>query len=356
MTILKRNLEEGAGLFADAVLRPRFDESEWGRVHSLRLEDLRQRAEVPSAAAAVVGERLLFGDDNAYAWPSEGMEWTVESITLGDARDAQPSLLRPGTSTLLIAGDVSGSEARELAERMFGEWSGQASSSASGRAAGPAPSGSEDLRVLLVDRPGATQTYIRFTAPGIAYGDESRVETRLLNVILGGSFTSRLNQNLREDKGYTYGARSRFRMLDDAGSVSATASVQAEVTGASLAEFTKEFARIRAGDITEEEAAKASEMLRNDTISEFQGLSGLVGAAAERVVHGLDFATISVDLAETGEIDAAELNELGRRVLPIERGVLVLVGDKSVILPQLEGLGLPEPEEFDASGNRLGDE
>lgn len=348
MTVLKRNLDRGAALFADAVRRPRFDQREWDRVHSLWLEDLAQRDEIPGAAAGVVGERLLFGDESPYAWPADGMTWTVEAITLEEARAAQQRLVRPDNSTLLIAGDVTTPEAGSLAERLFGEW--RAGAVASTAPVRPAPT-HPGLRVVLVDRPGATQTYVRFTAPGLAYEDPARVRVRLLNVILGGSFTSRLNQNLREDKGYTYGARSRFRMLAGAGSFSAAASVQAEVTGDALREFMKEFDRLRAGDITEQEAAKASETARNDSISDFEGLNGLLGAAEDRVVHGLAFETVGEDLEAMARVHASELNALAARALPIERGLLVLVGDKGVILRQLDGLGLPAPEEYDASGN-----
>ncbi len=351
LTILRRNLDRGADLFADAILRPRFDRSAWERVRSLWLEELEQRAEVPAAAAAVVAERLLFGDGSPYAWPADGMTWTVEGITLDEARAAQRSLLRPRGSLLLIAGDVTAAEARSMAERVFGGWEPTGAPRAP-VAPGPAPAPNDaGPRVVLVDRPGATQTYIRFTAPGLPYADAARVPAQLLNVILGGSFTSRLNQNLREDKGYTYGARSRFRMLTGAGSFSATASVQAEVTGAALREFLNEFERIRAGDITDTEATKAGESLRNDTVSEFESLDGLLGAAEERLVHGLPYASIEQDLEAMGAVDAASLNGLARRALPIDSGVLVLVGDRELILPQLEGLGLPTPEARDASGN-----
>ena len=353
MTVLKRNLGRGAQLFADAVRSPRFDSDAWERVHSLKLEDLRQRAQSPAFAAGIVGERLLFGDANPYAWPADGLPATVEPITLQEAKAALLAGVRPDDSTLLIAGDITPAAARSLAEEAFGGWRaapgvGGGSRASSAPAVAPAPA--KPLRVVLVDRPGSTQTSIRFTAPGIAYDNASRVRVQLLNVILGGSFTSRLNQNLREDKGYTYGARSRFRMLNGAGSFSAAASVQAEVTGEALKEFLKEFGRIRAGDISEAEATKAAETLRNDTISDFEGLGGLLNAAEDRLVHGLGFATVGADLAEMQGVHAADLNALAKTVLPVDKGVLVLVGDKGVILPQLEGLGLPAPELYDASG------
>jgi predicted Zn-dependent peptidase len=131
--------------------------------------------------------------------------------------------------------------------------------------------------------------------------------------------------------------------------------VQAEVTGDALREFMKEFDRVRAGDITQDEATKASLTMRNDAISEFEGLAGLLGAAEDRLVHGLPFASLGDDLAAMAAVNASELNELAGRAIPIERGVLVLVGDREVVLPQLEGLGLGEVEELDAWGEPAGE-
>ena len=350
MTVLKRSLDRGSALFADAVLRPRFDRVAWDRVHGLWLEDLGQRGQIPAAAANVVAERLLLGDSNPYGAPIDGYTPSVSSITLDDARGEYEGLVRPEHSTLLIAGDITERGARELAERLFGSWAPPPAKPA----ARPTPdhrTPGGSFRLAIVDRPGATQTYIRFAAPGEAFGATDRVERQLLNVILGGSFTSRLNQNLRENKGYTYGARSRFRAQTHAGSFSATASVQAEVTGASIREFFAEFDRLRAGDVSADEAAKAAETLRNDTISDFAGLSGLLDAAELRLLRDDSFDSVGADLSRMREADAEALNAVARVALPIDRGLLVLVGDRAVILPQLADLGLPEPRFYDAEGN-----
>ncbi|MCC6677387.1 MAG: insulinase family protein [Phycisphaerales bacterium] len=349
MTILKRNLDKGAGLFADAVRRPRFDAKEWERVKSLRIEGLKQQLEVPGAISATVGNRLLFGDDHPYAWPVDGTPSSVVGFTLEAARDAYGELLTPATSTLLIAGDITAEEARQLVDRTLGGWSGGAA-----RAAGKAEWKAvkhDSLLVAVVDRPGATQTMIGFRAPGVKYADRSRVDRELLNTLLGGSFTSRLNQNLREDKGYTYGARSGYAMDISVGTFTAGASVKADTTGASLKEFMKEFDRLRGGDVSEQEAVKASETLRNSTVRGFQGLSGMLGAAAELVTSDLPFDTVSRDMEAMSKATASDLNTLARTALPIDRGVLVLVGDKAVILEQIKDLGLPQPVEYDAEGN-----
>lgn len=350
MTVLKRSFDRGLSLFADAVRRPRFDPADFARVKTLTVEELRQRGEVPAAVAAVVGDRLIAGDANPYAWPESGTVQSVEKIELGGVKSAYDRIVNPGASTLLIAGDITAAEARPAIEKAFGGWKAvtQTTRAQPGNYAMPAR---KDLLVAIVDRPGSTQTYIRFVAPGVKYTDPTRVDRRLLSTILGGSFTSRLNQNLREDHGYTYGARSRYDMNINAGTFSAAASVQAEVTGAALSEFLKEFDRLQSGDVTDAEAAKGRETLRNETVRGFQGLSGLLAAASLQLVNGLPFDTVAKDLADMTGTSAAELNSLAATALPVRAGVLVLVGDQQLIRDQIKDLKLPDPVEYDTDGN-----
>ncbi|MEK6703602.1 MAG: pitrilysin family protein [Planctomycetota bacterium] len=350
MTILKRNLDKGAGLFASAVRAPRMEAKDWDRVKGLTLDSLKQRLESPPAIAGSVANRLLYGDSNPYAWPAAGTVKTVGSLTLDDARRAHAALLNPARCTLLLAGDVTADEAKALVERHFGEWSSGGAAPALAKVDYAAPAG-EAMRVVIVNRPGATQTTIGFVGPGVSYADSSRVSRQLLNTILGGSFTSRLNQNLREDHGYTYGARSRFEMRISGGSFYAGASVKADTTGASLQEFAKEFGRLKAGDVTDAEATKARETLRNDMVRGFQGLGGLIRAAATLLENKLPFETVTTDMAAMSKVTAAELNTLAKAALTQEKGVLILVGDKTVILEQIKDLKLPTPSFYDPEGN-----
>lgn len=356
MTVLKRNVGRGAELFAGAVQRPRMEEKDFERAKRLRLAALEQRREDPRSSAGVVGSRLLFGDGNAYGMPAVGVVSTVSPLTLAEVKSAHARLLRPETSVLLLAGDLTVEEAKKTAETIVGGWKAGNDGANEGSAAyatlARAAAG-EGLRVALVDRPGAVQTMIAFYAPGVKYADPTRVQRRVLNTILGGMFTSRLNANLREDKGYTYGARSRQEMNISAGVFTAGAAVNAEHTGDSLKEFFKEFDRIRTGDVAENEATKGRETVRNETVRGFQGLSGLLAAGETQLMNGLPLETVAVDLKATGAVSAADLNALTKTAVPAgtgEKGVLVLVGDKALILEQIKDLKLPTPVEFDGEG------
>jgi zinc protease len=351
---LKRTAPKSVTLLGDAIRRPHLEEDDWSRVKLLHLESLRQQDEEPTIVAARVGLRALFGPDNPYGWPSEGTPETVEALTLEDIRKEHQALFRPEFATLLIAGDVNEQEARQLLERAFGDWQRPSSGAPEKpRADLSAPADRKGLRVYVVHRPDAVQTVIRFLRPAPTFAAETRVPLRLVNTLLGGGFTSRLNQNLREAHGYTYGAASRVLMGRSAGYFVASSSVRTDVTGESLSEFLKEFQRLEQGDIADEEAAKARETLRTDTIQALQGLGGLLATAGEFVINDVPFATLAEDLARIQGTPAARLNELSKQLVPSESGVLVLVGDRAKITEELKDLGLPEPVEVDARANPI---
>jgi predicted Zn-dependent peptidase len=349
LTVLRRNFDRAMDLVGDAIRRPRLTQSDWDRVQRLHLDDLRQQDDEPTVVAGRVAMRAFFGDDNPYGWPLAGTAETVGAIKLQDIRAQYERLVRPDLATILIAGDISESDAKATLERIFAGWKPGSSELPAVAPAAP-PKASDRLRVVIVDRPEAVQTVVRFVMPAPRYADERRVPDRLISTILGGSFTSRLNQNLREDKGYTYGARAGYTLLPTLGYLTASSSVRADVTGPSVGEFLGEFKRLRAGDIADQEAVKARETLRTNVVQAFQGLSGILSSASERLVAGLPFESLAADMAAMQTIDAAALNRLASAAVPLEQGVLVLVGDKKLILEQLMGLDLPEPVELDIHG------
>ncbi len=351
VSALSSKAEQAIELFADAALRPTFDAKEWQRVQALHVEGLKQELDEPSTVASWVGLRAFFGDDHPYGKPVDGTPAAAEAIKLSDVQGFHRSTFRPSRATFLTAGDLTTERVRELLEKSFGGWKEPAE---------PAPSVSQNLpkpdtramRVVIVDRPEAVQTVIRFYMPAENYSDPRRVPLELLNIILGGSFTSRLNQNLRERNGFTYGARSGYVMDPKVGYMSAGSNVFANVTGPALKEFLAEFAAIRAGDISPDEAGKARTTRRGDMVESMEGLTGLVNTAARMVWNGRSFAELGSDLQSAQKVSEAELNKLAKDAIPLEQAVLVLVGDKALILEQMQGLNLPKPEEWTATGEK----
>jgi len=162
--------------------------------------------------------------------------------------------------------------------------------------------------------------------------------------VLGGSFTSRLNHNLREEKGYTYGASARYTATPQLGYISAGADVRADVTGASLKEFLGEFAKISTGDVTSAEAKKVALTRRQEMVNGLERLEGLLGEAEGFDQDGQSFADFRAELAAAMAVTDGQMNAVAKTALPMDHMLLVLVGDKVTILKQLDGLGLPAPE------------
>ncbi len=358
MTVLKSGLERGLSLFTQAIATPRFDTADFDRVKSLHLQDLEQANDDPNAIASKVAARMLWDATNPYGVPVAGTAASVSPLTLGDITAAHAELLTPANSTLIMAGDISLDAAKSLITTSFGQWSAPVAS-ASVKAVVFAPAQASNIRIFVVDRPGAVQTVLHLRSPAANYAAMDRSASYMLNTILGGSFTSRLNQNLRERNGFTYGAGSRVQAGRNVGQFFARTSVQSAVTAPALKEFFFELTRIKSGDISPDEAAKARETVANDVVSNFGTLQGTAGAAAEIISVDGQWTDIAADLAALQSVDASKLNVLAPRLVNTNNAVLVLVGDKATILaalkdPTLANLKLPEPAIVDVEGTPVG--
>ncbi|MDR3689303.1 MAG: pitrilysin family protein [Fimbriimonas sp.] len=342
LSVIAGNFDKALDLLSDALMRPKFDPKEWARVQRVTATGLEQANDDPSTVASKVSAREFFGADHPYGRPVSGTPATIRSLTTDDLRKDYARVFQPSNMALFVAGSLDEGQTKMALEKVFGKWKGVA-------AASPVPTypkpSNDRLRVVVVDKPGAVQTVVRFVFPSTDASDPNRLKLSALSLILGGSFTSRLNSNLREDKGYTYGAGSQFVLEPHIGYLVASADVRADVTGASIKEFLKEFAKIRTRDVTDAEASKADSSLRTDIIQSLTGLEGVVSRAMSLYARDLPFTSIRSDLASIAEIRATDINALANESIPLEKALLVLVGDKSQILGQLEGLGLPAPVE-----------
>ncbi len=351
MTVIKRNLDKATSLLADAVIRPAMEEDDWTRVKALHLENLRQQDDNPQVVAARVANRALFGDASPYGRPLSGVRASVEPMTLEAVTAKAHQVFRPEHATILIAGDLTADEARDLLERNFGKWTAPGASALAPFPAESASTASHGaMRVYIVDRPGAVQTVVRFAMPAPKYDSPNRAANALINTLFGGSFTSRLNQNLRERNGYTYGARSSFAPSRTTGAFVAGAAIRADATGAAIAEFMKEYESLRSGTISSEEITKSRETVRNDTVEGFQGLAAILASAARPLAAGAAYDTLGTDLASLNSITPDGINRAAADAVTIDQGVLVLVGDRALILEQLKGLNLPDSVETDVYG------
>ncbi len=347
LTALTDRFERGLALMSDAVLKPRLNAKDYADVKALHLETLAQEDDEPSSVASKVASREFFGASHPYSRPVRGTTQTVQKLTLDDIKSAHKRIYTPTGTAIYASGSLPLDKFKAMIAQKFGAWKG---GSASAIPAYPSVS-AEKQRLVIVDKPGAVQTVIRIMMPTEAFSSEKRHSLTELGVVFGGSFTSRINRNLREEKGYTYGAGLSFAFSKPISYVVASTAVRQDVTGASLSEFIKEFGKIASGDLTEEEASKARNTVRVGYIEGAGTRQGIVATGISFRENGISFSQIGSELEKYAKVSLTNLNAVAQTGLPFDRALIVLVGDRAQILKQIEGLGLPTPEIRTSSGS-----
>ncbi len=345
---LSARLAETLDLLADLTLRPNLTPEDFARERDLALAEIRARDDDPNALAREVARSLLFGREDPRGRPVDG---TLESVSGQDPEDvarALSTLLQPGRASFVFAGDLESAELVGLLDSRFGSWCSSEPVALPPLAplVEPPPG-----RIAFVDRPDAPQTVIQIVRPVPGAEGLPRAERAVVDTVLGGTFTSRLNSNLREDKGYTYGARSRIQQEGEQFLLSAGAAVLTRHTGESLVEFRNEFERLARSGIAPEELGKAVESSRERLVETAETTGALARSLSELVRNGRPLDALGSDLAAFDAVELEGANRAARSGLyEWDDLLVVLVGDRDAILTQLAESGFPPPIEVDASG------
>jgi zinc protease len=344
LTTLTRFLPQALELLADVVTRPHLAEADLARVRELRLNRLRQMRRLPGAAGDRALLAAIFGP-HPYGHGAFGTTRALETITADEARAFWSASFGPARTTLVVAGDVDGGEAVDVARAAFGHWSG-------GRPRTPVPSPAAPPvagRVLIVNRPGSPQSDLRVGHAGPPRHTTAYHPLVTLNAILGGQFTSRINRKLREAMGVTYGARTAFDFRVAGGSFACDASVDAAATAAAIVEILKECEMIRAADaVGPEELARAKASLTRGYVKHFETSGQLARAAAQIVTFELDEDEYDRFVPRIEAVGEAEIAATARAFLHPADAAIVVVGDAERCGKDLESVGRPigvfEPE------------
>jgi predicted Zn-dependent peptidase len=243
---------------------------------------------------------------------------------------------RPQNAKLLVIGDITLAEAQALVAARFGAWE-RGTTPAAPAAATPATPAARTI--FLVDKPGAAQSVIRIGNVGVPRSSADFFPLQVLNTILGGSFTSRLNQNLRETHGYTYGANSQFAMRRMAGPFQAGASVMTAKTDSSLVEFMRELRRIRDDAVPQAELDKAKAYITLGLPGDFETTQGAAGRYRELLTYGLPLDYFGGFIDRLNAVTAADVQRVARQYLDLDHFAIVVVGDRSVIEAGIRALG-----------------
>ena len=330
-------LPEALAIAADVLLRPDFPAGELERKRADRITGLIRRHDEPNAIAAAAFDRIVYGEGHPYGRTSGGTEATLTAITVDDLRAFHRAWYRAGNATVVVVGDIEAAAARRIVEDALGGWQGGDVPAADI----PGPSAHSGRTVYLVDKPGSAQSVISIGHLGVPRSTPDYATLEVLNTVLGGSFTSRLNQNLREDKGYTYGAGSDFDFGIGTGAFSASAAVQTDATAPALAEFVNELEAIRE-PIPADELERARNFLAMRYPAGFQSVAAVAGRIGELVQYDLPDDTFDRYVASVlGVTPDAALEAARARIRPDDLA-FVVVGDRARIEDSIRALGLGE--------------
>lgn len=328
-------LSDALPIMADVALRPAFPEEELKRVREDLLTSIVQAQDDPATLIQFAFPRLVFGPEHRYGTMSFGTATTLKGFTVADLKQFHSTQYVPSRSLLIVTGDVTPASAVSRLEPAFGAWRGAA-------APAPAVPAAPQLtarQIYIVDKPGAAQSQIRVGWIGVARSTPDYFPLRVMNTVLGEAFTSRLNQNLREEHGYAYGASSRFDMRGSAGPFYAAAGVQTDKTSESLTEFFKELEGIRK-PVPAEEVEKAKNYLALLMPRNFETTGSLANSLAQMFVYNLPADYFATYTERVRAVTPADVQRVAEKYIQPDKFAVVVVGDRKVIEPGIKALNL----------------
>jgi predicted Zn-dependent peptidase len=335
MRCLKPVLDRALDLAADVVREAAFPAPEWERIRGQTVAALRSARDSAEARGHRALMKALYPEGHPYRHPLDGVESVVADLDRAEAVAFRDRALAPSRAAIVVAGDVVPDEIVNLLEARLGDWRGE----------GPTPPPILDPtrarrpRILLLDRPGAPQAVVRVGHVGIARLDADHDPLMLFNQVLGGQFTSRLNEKLREQRGFTYGVRSGFDTRRGAGPFAVSASLQADKLDVAFEDLRHELLEAL-GDRppSEKEIDEARRALIDGQARHFETPAALVSRYANLFIHGLPLDYLASLPARLADISPAEAAAAGRRHVDPEALVAVVVADAEQARPQLESL------------------
>ena len=345
LTTLAAHFEAGMRLFADVIRRPMFLQPDFERARDLRRSRLIQASRSPSTVADRAIIQAVFGD-HPYGHGAFGTTRSLEAMTIDELKNHWAQSWGPSRGTLLVSGDVSAARIESVAAAELGDWTNDVRPPV--RLIVPPPN--VERRVLVIDRPGSSQSELRIGHHGPPRRTPDYHALLALNAVLGGQFTSRLNRNLRETRAITYGVRSSFEMRRAGGLFSCDTSVQGDATAIAISETLRECALVAAaGDVQPEELTRAKASLTRGYVRHFETASHLVRAMTQLATHDLEPSVFDEFVPAIEALDTSALTRAARASILPDQAAVIVVGNISGIgesLAQLDRVVAPMQVEF----------
>lgn len=341
-------LDSALALFADVALHPSFPANEFERIRKSRLTDLIRLKDQGPAIASLAFPAIIYGSGHPYGAATLGTETSVKSLSVTDLQNYYQANFKPNNATLIIVGDVSPSQIEQKINAVFGGW--QRGDVSPLTYADPPKAGT--TTIYLIDKPGAAQSSFRIGAVGVPRSTKDYFALSVMNTILGGSFSSRLNQNLRETRGYTYGASTRFDMRRAAGPFSASAEIVAAKTDSALLEFMKELNAIRQ-TVPPTELSRAKRFLQLQLPGNFETTQDIAFQLVPVALYGLPLDYYNNYVQNIEAVTQADVARVAQQYINPGSLAVVIVGDRKSIEPGLKAINVAPIVIRDMSGQPI---
>jgi len=334
---LTQNLDATMAIAMEKLLKPKFDEADFTRVQANTLQGIKANKKEASVTASNIFNQMMYGTDNSFAYANNGTEASVPNITLADIESFYTNHYSPQIASVIAVSNLAESDLKKALSPLAG-WTG-------GGVSVPEVKAFPDLgttKIYFVDKPEAAQSEIRIGKRALPYDATGEFyKSTLMNYPLGGAFNSRINLNLREDKGYTYGARSFFNGGEDRGWFRASAGVRSDSTTASISEFVKEISTYYETGITEEELNFTKSAIGQRDARAYETPGQKLGFLSRMMTYNLkaDFVDDQSEILQS--MTKESLDSLAKKHLNLDDMIMVVVGDKASVYDDLEKLGYP---------------
>jgi zinc protease len=342
---LAKNFPALLEILADVTLHPAFPQQEIERQRASRLAQLVQQRENPASLAAKITASALYGDEHPYGYTEVGTETAVKTIDRDDLAGFWRQNFVPNNAALVVAGDISMTELRALVDKAFAGW--QRGTPVTPKFGAPTTT---QAKVIIVDKPGSPQTQLRVATIGAARSSPDFRPMQVMNLALGGLFASRINMNLREEHGYTYGANSQFSFRKSAGPFQVASGVRTDVTAPAISEIFKEIRGMADKAMGAEELAGAKAAMVNSLPGAFETTSNAVGNFSNIFIYDLPIDYYTHYAEQVNAVTSEQALAMAKKYLSPDRLVIIAVGDRAKIEPEIRKLNLGAIEVRDPEG------
>jgi zinc protease len=349
LSVLSKNLDKGLEIYTDILTHPAFAQKDFERLRDQRVTGLIQQRDRPPMIASNAFNYVLYTASHPYGNNASGTEESLGKMTVADIQKFYSDNYRPNNGTLIVVGDVTMSQIKDKLDGMLSGWTSKDVASFTV----PAPPQVDQTRVYLVDKPGAPQSEVRIGDPAVARNTPDFFPLLVMNRVLGGQFTSRLNLNIRERHGYTYGVSTRFTYQKGVGPFVAGGGIVSAKTDSALIEFVKEIDSMQQHGLTADELDFSKKGTVGGFALSFETPAQIAGALQNIVLYGLPDDYYRTYLQNIDKVSLDDVNRVASKYLKMKNMVVLVVGDLASIRPGIEKLNLGPITVLDVDGKPI---